>query len=312
MLRHILFIGVVAVLALASGVAMVPGEREQWTMLVRDGRNQEALALLEARYAAGRRESDAVVHLYRLYMGLAEIEKATRVMQEFTAEKPDDPQRLEMLARHYADIQDTPAETRALQALFELQPSLPTARQLLIHYRLDGDFTREQALLRVLLAHEMITANDAERLGLMLAAQGDLFGAREALIRFDEIANPERSIGRFVLFDVLVQTGDTAGALSRAASWVGHFRRAGLHRAGTGESASARLIRMMRAVDETETRRLLCGPQPPEGVAVATPEEGKDSACDLAISGQQAEAEVPGTIVTRATVPEESGRRRRR
>jgi len=68
---------------------------------------------------------------------------------------------------------------------------------------------------------------------------------------------------------------------------------------------------MMRAVDETETRRLLCGPQQ-EGLAVAALEEGKDNACDLAISGPQAEAEAPGSIVTRATVPEESGRRRRR
>jgi hypothetical protein len=69
---------------------------------------------------------------------------------------------------------------------------------------------------------------------------------------------------------------------------------------------------MMRAVDETETRRLLCGPQQAEGLALTTLEEGKDNACDLAISGPQAEAEAPGTIVTRATVPEESGRRRRR
>src|SRR5205823_12436683 len=120
--------------------------------------------------------------------------------QEFSAEKPDDAQRLALLAKHYTDIQDSAAAMRALKALYELQPSLPTARELLTQYRLDGEFAREQVLLRILLAHEMITANDAERLGLMLAAQGDLYGAREALIRFDEIANPERSIGRFVLF----------------------------------------------------------------------------------------------------------------
>ena len=312
MLRHIAFIGVVTAMALAAGVAIVPGGREQWTMLVRDGHNQEALALLEARYRAGEREPDAIVHLYRLYMGFAEIDQATRVIQEFAAEKPDDAQRLAMLAKHYADIQDSAAEMRALEALFELQPSLATARELLTHYRLGGDFAREQGLLRTLLAHEMITANDAERLGLMLAAQGDLYGAREALIRFDEIANPERSIGRFVLFDVLVKTGDTAGALGRAASWISHFRKAGVHRAGTGEAASARLIHMMRAVDETETRRLLCDPQPPDGLALATAEPGKDTSCDLAISGPQAEAEGTGNVVTHATAREEPGRRRRR
>ena len=85
---------------------------------------------------------------------------------------------------------------------------MPAARDLLAYYRLEGVFDREEKLLRTLLAREMITANDAERLGFILAAQGDLFGAREALMRFDEIANPERSAGRLVLFDVLVATGN--------------------------------------------------------------------------------------------------------
>jgi tetratricopeptide (TPR) repeat protein len=310
MRRHMALIGALAMLALLTGFAIVPGEREQWTMLVRDGRNQEALALLEARYDAGQREPDAIVNLYRLYMGFAEIDKATRLMQEFAAANPDDPERLEMLAKHYADIQDKPNEIRALEALFQLQPSVQTARELLAEYRLSGEFAREQALLRTLLAREMITANDAERLGLMLAAQGDLYGAREALIRFDEIANPERSIGRLVLFDVLVQTGESAGALSRAASWIGHFRKAGLHRSGGAEATSARLIRRMLAVDEAETRRLLCRVQE-ETPAVPRAEAGADIACDLTVSGIRGEADGLGTGVTHAGSRDAFARRRR-
>src|SRR5262249_56668698 len=80
-------------------------------------------------------------------------------------------------------------------------------------------------LVRTLLVTQMITANDAERLGLILAARGDLYGARDALTRFDEIANPERSVGRLALFDVLVQTGDKTTALNKAASWVGYWRQ---------------------------------------------------------------------------------------
>jgi tetratricopeptide (TPR) repeat protein len=306
MLRHVALLGALAALALIAGIAMVPGEREQWTMLVRDGRNQEALAMLEARYEAGRREPDAVVHLYRLYMGFAEIDKATGVMQEFANSQPDDAQRIAMLARHYADIQDKTNEMRALETLFELQPSVQTARELLANYRLNGEFAREQELLRSLLAHEMITANDAERLGLMLIAQHDVYGAREALIRFDEIANPERTIGRFVLFDVLVQTGDGAGALSRAASWIAHFRKAGVHRGGAGTAAYERLIRMMLAVDEVETRRLLC-----DLSVVGTLERGADISCDAAVSGMYSEPEGTGTTVTHATSRDGFGRRKR-
>jgi len=55
MFRHIALIVSLTAVALAAGVAMVPGEREQWTMLVRDGRNQEALKALETRYRAVKR-----------------------------------------------------------------------------------------------------------------------------------------------------------------------------------------------------------------------------------------------------------------
>src|SRR5262249_57617566 len=106
------------------------------------------------------------------------------------------------------------------ERLCELAPTQPTARDLLAYYRLEGALDREESLLGTLVVRQMITANDAERLGLILAAHGDFYGARDALMRFDEIANPERSIGRLVLFDVLVQIGDKTTALNKAASWI--------------------------------------------------------------------------------------------
>src|ERR1700731_483336 len=99
MFRHIALVICLTAAALAAGVAMVPGEREQWTMLVRDGRNEEAVKALEAQYRAGRRNTDAVVHLYRLYMSFAKVEQATRVMQQFAADHPDNPEIVAMLAR---------------------------------------------------------------------------------------------------------------------------------------------------------------------------------------------------------------------
>src|SRR5262249_21717903 len=174
----------------------------------------------ESRYRSGKREVDSVLHLYKLYMSFAEIDNATRVMQDFAHDHAKDPEVLALLAKHYDDIQDKPAEIRTLEQLFKLAPSQQTARDLLAYYRLEGAFDREESLLRTLLANQMITGNDAERLGLILAAHGDLFGARDALVRFDEIANPERSVGRIALFDVLVQIGEKDEALTKAASWI--------------------------------------------------------------------------------------------
>jgi hypothetical protein len=312
MIRHIALIICLTATALAVGVAMVPGEREQWTMLVRDGRNQEALKVLEARYRAGRREVDAVIHLHKLYMSFAEIDQATRVMQDFVADHPDNPEAVAMLAKHYGEIQDKQAEIATLERLFELSPSVPAARDLLAHYRLEGAFDREEKLLRMLLAKEMITANDAERLGLILAAHGDLFGAREALVRFDEIANPERSIGRFVLFDVLVATGDKTTALAKAASWIGYFRKASVHHASEGETPAARLVRMMMAVDEAAAHQLICEVQRDEAPVQPSGGPWGRVACEVNVPGTQTDAEAPSNAVSNVEPRDQFGRRKRR
>jgi Flp pilus assembly protein TadD len=304
MVRHILLIILLTVVALAAAVALVPGEREQWTMLVRDGQNQEAIRVLEARYGEGRRDIDAVLHLHKLYMSFAEIDQATRIMEGFVADHPSDPAVVTLLAKHYADIQDKRGEIRALERLFALAPTMPTARDLLAHYRLEGAFDREQALLRNLLANQMITANDAERLGLMLASQGDLFGAREALVRFDEIANPERIIGRLALFDVLVQTGNKTTALAKAASWIGYWRKASIHRQAGADGPAARLVRMMFAVDEIAARQLICEMQRNE--RPARDGEGEQSRDPCLVPGGEA------AEITHFEPREEFGRRRRR
>jgi tetratricopeptide (TPR) repeat protein len=316
MLRHVLLIAVLAAGSLAAGIAMVPGEREQWTMLVRDGRNEEAVKALEAQYRSGRRNADAVVHLYRLYMSFAKIEQATTVMREFAAEHPDNPEIVAMLARHYNEIADKPGAIATLERLFELAPSTQIAHELLANYRLQGAFASEDRLLRALLTSRMITANDAERLGLMLAARGDLYGAREALMRFDELANPERSIGRFVLFDVLVETGDTATALAKGAAWIQLWRKGSIHHTVAGEHPSARLIRRMISVDEAAARRLICEVQEGETpVASAGPSSTPSAEPTCVISIPMAESGPEGSgnaSITQVEPRDEFGRRRRR
>jgi tetratricopeptide (TPR) repeat protein len=304
MVKHIVLIVSLTLVALAAGVAMVPGEREQWTMLWRDGQNQEALRTLQKRYDEGLREVDAVLHLHKLHMSFSDIEQATRVLQQFAADRPGDPAALALLARHYGDIQNKGDEIKALEQLFAIAPSLPTAQVLLSHYRLEGQFDREEQLLRTLLTSEMITANDAERLGLLLASTGDLYGARDALIRFDELANPERILGRLALFDLLVQVGDKTEALTRGASWFGYWRKAGAHRGAGQDLPAGRLIRMMIAVDEPMARKLICEAQRDEQAASGAPRSG---ACDPV----ESDTEPTGTSAT-ADQPSDNPMRRKR
>jgi hypothetical protein len=277
MLRHVVFTLLIIATAIAAGVAMVPGERERWTMLVRDNRNEEALAILEARYRAGHRDADAVWQLYKLLMSFAEVARATQVIEQFFADRPSDVEAISLLARHYGDTQNVHGEQWALERLFQFSPSQGTAQRLLSIYRLDGAFDREESFLRSLLARRMIVPNDAERLGLMLFARGDPDGARQALAYFDDIADPERMVGRIALFELLVQLGDTHAAFVKVAAWISNWRKA-VHPAALPEVSLARLVRMMMTSDTVAARRILCA-TPQEDPSVAAIDGLQELAC---------------------------------
>jgi hypothetical protein len=138
-------------------------------------------------------------------------------------------------------------------------------------------------------------------------------------MRFDDLANPERSIGRIALFDVLVQIGDKTTALTKAASWIGYWRKASIHRAAGSEIPAARLVRMMLAVDETAARRLICEVHRSEAPAPADDDHAPDGSCELTMPAE-ADNDTPANVaapsaaqaLTAAETRGELARRRRR
>ena len=257
--RHITLMLLLIAAAMAAGVALAPSERERWTMFARDGRNEEARALLQARYDAGGRDPAAVLQLYKLLMSDAEISRATRLIEQLAASRPDDVETLTLLARHYGDTQDAQGQTRTLERLFELEPSPQAAEVLLARYRLDGASAQEENLLRALLDRQMIATSDAERLGLLAYARDDLDEAIRALAHFDTHAAPEQVRGRFALFDLLVRVGDTPKAFAKAADWIVSLRKAKPQEAVDPDGPVVELAEAMNAADPGAARRTLCG-----------------------------------------------------
>jgi hypothetical protein len=263
MLRHASLTFGVAVAALVAAIHMIPGPREQWTMLVRDERNDEALAILEQRYEAGERDPEAMLQFYKLLMSVAKIDRATRIIEEIASHRPDDTSGLAELAKHYGHTQDLAGETRTLERLFALQPSSTTAQRLLVLYRLRGDQPQEQRLLAKMLPTGMTTAEDTQRLGFMLAAKGDFQGALEALLAFDSVAAPEYSTSRFALVDVLLRLGQPENAMAKMQHWLVQWE----DDQPKQDFASLdfpldRLIRLMAHVDRPEARRIVCASIP--------------------------------------------------
>lgn len=225
MIRHITLMLAVIAFAAAAGIALVPGDRERWTMMLRDNRNDEALQLLEKRYDAGGRDTATVLQLYKLLMLDADISRATDVVEQLAARNPNSIETLTLLAKHYWDTQNRQAQVDTLERLYALDASPKTSQTLLSIYRLAGTFDKEEKLLHKLFTQRIITTDDAERLGLLRYARQDLSGAREVLAYFDTIAPPNRMEGRYALFNLLIQTGETQMALSKASDWLQKLRK---------------------------------------------------------------------------------------
>jgi hypothetical protein len=263
MFRHASLTFGIAVAAVVAALHMIPGPREQWTMLVRDERNDEALAILEQRYEAGERDPEAMLQLYKLLMSVARIDRATRIIEEIAAQRPDDVSGLAELAKHYGHTQDLNGEARTLERIFALQPSSTTAQRLLVLYRLRGDQLQEQRLLAKMLPAGITTAEDTQRLGFMLAAKGDFQGALEALLAFDSVAAPEYSTSRFALVDVLLRLGQPQNAMARMRNWLVHWEDDRPNQdLSSPDFPFDRLVRLMAHVDRPEARRIVCASLP--------------------------------------------------
>jgi len=258
-MRHIIVVLAVAAAALTAGVYMIPSDREQLTMLIRDERDADALSLLQRRYQAGDRNPETMLQLYELLMSFAEIKPATHLIEELVAQHPNDPNAWTLLAKHYADTQDLRDEIGARERLFQLTGSAATAQRLVVLYRLDDRPADEKSLLAKMLNSGTISTDDAQRLGFMFAANGEFEDARRALSAFDTKAAPDSATGRLALFDVLLRLGRPKDAMSMAERWLTRWRDAHLDHGLQGRSFPLeRLVEEMSKVDVADTQRIVC------------------------------------------------------
>ena len=129
-------------------------------------------------------------------------------------------------------------------------------------------------------------------------------------MRFDDIANPERTIGRFALFDVLVQIGDRSTALSKGASWTLYWRKASLHRPTDSSLPVVRLIRSMMALDEPAARKAICDVQREEFGTASAGARSPLPDCDIELDVETESA--PANTGMSSVETRDVGHRRRR
>ncbi len=237
-----------AVAGLMAIVSLLPRSHERVHVLARDGAHYEALQGLLAIYEAGDRKPETLTQLYKLSLRIGDHESATRFLEAYLAQRPNDGDAWLFQAELQAVMHDPDGQRHSLEQATRIAPTPERVRKLLDQYRLRGEFHEELALMRQSEVQPHLRVGDLERLGHLLAQQGEYENALPVLQRYDSRSPMELESGRLLLVDILLDLKQENEALRHAVGWINSTRQ---------EWRAINLIRRFAAKRSTSgTRRL--------------------------------------------------------
>lgn len=217
---HAIAMGVVFAGALITGYALLPGVNERIAMLERDGRNVQALEILEDRFATGDRRPRTLYQLVGLYEQFGDLPRLKVALEALAAARPRDPQVRRQLAQFYATTQDSGGYIAALEAEIDVRYSETACRELVGLHRMRGEYDREQAAIVRCRQKGYRRAEDIVRLAELVAADGDYAQASQLLRNVDDLKRLKSDRERLQLFTMLVDADQPQEALRRAVRWA--------------------------------------------------------------------------------------------
>ncbi len=222
--------------ALAAGWVMLPGDAERIAMLELDGKNREALRILEARHAAGDRRHRTLFQLQALYEQFGDLPKARQMLEMLAEARPRDAQVQRQLATFYKMTQDGAGYNRQLRVQIAARYSEAACRELIALERLRGEFDAEQQAIELCRERGYRRTDDMLRLASLQASSGSLASATALLRSIDDLWRLKEPPDRLQLYAILLKLDQAREAQRRGLRWL---------RADYDESFGLNLIEMM-------------------------------------------------------------------
>ena len=217
---HILVMGAVFAGALAVGYMVLPGYNERIAALERDGRNREALRLLEQRFDQGDRSQRTLFQLQRLHEHFGDLAKARQTLEMLAALRPRDTQVQRQLAQLYKQTQNEAGYIAALKGQLESRYSEPICKELIGIHRGNGEFAAEQKMIAECRQKGYRRPDDVIRLAYLVAADGDLAQASSLLRSVDDRRRLKVDRDRLLFFSAMLEAGQAEEAQKRALRWI--------------------------------------------------------------------------------------------
>ena len=189
-------------------------------MLAGEGRHREAMELLQRRLVSTPNDPDLLAALARSHAALGDVPQAIDAFDAYLAVRPHDlaarEREAELLLQSGSIDRYLDAEKRAVAE----QPSPVRVTRLIELYQLHGRVKDEISTLEAYGAKGILDGPQLERLGALLAGQGDWREARRWLELEDQTAPVDASSGRLLLLEVLIQLDDVDQINERAQAWM--------------------------------------------------------------------------------------------
>jgi tetratricopeptide (TPR) repeat protein len=220
-----LLVALALMAAATIGYLLTSHPEERVAMLMRDGRQAEALAEAEDLIARGYSRSSLVPLSAKLHEVFGHRQRAAELMEAHVAAHPKDVEALSWLAELYTASSEVEQMFSALRRAAAAKPSRELIARLTGLYRLHGKFAEEREFMLRLWNRSLLDPSEIGRLGALLAAAGDVERALELFRRLDARERDVSDRDRLLLFDLLVGSGRYDEARTRAKVWLEKWRK---------------------------------------------------------------------------------------
>jgi tetratricopeptide (TPR) repeat protein len=214
---------VVAALVLLA-FALRPNLNEHAAVLASEGRHAEAIAVLEHELSGAPHSPDLLAAIARSYAALGDVTRAAQSLNAYLDLRPDDVAAWESKAELLLQSGAMDGYRDVLSRLVAAQPTADRITYLAELLRLNGRVEDEISLLRAYAGKQLLAPAQLERLGGLLAERRDWWGAQKWLELADKVAPPDRSAGRFMLLEVLIETKKPDRIDDRGQRWMTDWR----------------------------------------------------------------------------------------
>ncbi|AWN39933.1 tetratricopeptide repeat protein [Methylobacterium durans] len=220
-----LLVAVALVISAVAAYLLQSGPEERIAMLVRDGRNAEAVIEIERLLATGAARPRVLMTLAILQDSAGERTRATDLMELYVLSRPRDRDALAWLVQAYEASDDVDGLIESQAKLAAVDPSPAQIGRLVALYRYHGRFAEESAALERFAEQGALTTDQLERLAQLLAAEGRIQRAVEVLRGLDERLDDAAERPRRLLFELLIGQGRFEEAAERAKRWLTAWRK---------------------------------------------------------------------------------------